>query len=66
MKEIKQNENPFLKGKELIKTVATILIIISCKDNIELIDYTMPVLKMVVDNLVDWFSKKINNNETEN
>lgn len=64
MKEKQQQENPFSKGTEVIKTAIMILIIIASKNNVEVLDYKIPIIKLVIDICADWISRKVNNSKT--
>ena len=64
MKQENQQQTPFSKGTEVIKTAIMILIIIASKNNLEVLDYTIPIIKLVIDICADWISKKVNNSKT--
>lgn len=66
MKEKNENPKPFTKGKDVVKTLITLLLITILNDTVEMIDYLLPILKSLVDITVDWITQKRNNSKTKN
>lgn len=66
MKEKNENPKPFTKGKVVVKTLITLLLITVLNDTVEMIDYLLPILKSLVDFTVDWITQQRNNSKTKN
>lgn len=66
MTEKNKNPKPFTKGKVVVKTLITLLIITVLNDTVEIIDYLLPILKSLVDFTVDWITQQRNNSKTKN
>ena len=60
-----QNPKPFNKGKVVVKTLITLLLITFLNDKIEMLDYLVPILKSITDITVDWITEKVNNSKTK-
>ena len=65
MRVKKQNPKPFTKGKVVVKTLITLLLITFLNDKIEMLDYLVPILKSITDITVDWITEKVNNSKTK-
>lgn len=65
MKEENKNPKPFTKGKVVVKTLITLLLITFLNDKTELLDYLVPILKLITDITVDWITEKVNNSKTK-
>ena len=50
--KIKQNENLFSQGKDLIRTAVILFAIIACKSNLDVVVHLIPIIEILINNFI--------------